>query len=135
MINYIEFKIERYLEEVKEILRLEEWNAYLKDDSKLIRAFNNSCFVLGAFDNDKLVGYIRCVGDSEHIVLIQDLIVRKDYQKKGIGTSLFKEIENKYKDVRMLQVVTDIEDEVDNHFYELMNMKKLEKGHMVSYFK
>ena len=39
------------------------------------------------------------------------------------------------KDVRMFQVVTDLEDEVDNRFYQSFGMKKLEEGHMVSYFR
>lgn len=33
----------------------------------------------------------------------------------------------------MFQVNTDLEDEVDNHFYQTFGMKKLEEGHMVSY--
>ena len=42
---------------------------------------------------------------------------------------------DRYKDIRMFQVVTDLEDEVDNHFYQSFGMKKLEEGHMVSYFR
>ena len=51
----------------------------------------------GAFDNNKLVGFIRCVGDEEHILVIQDLIIDVEYQRKGIGTKLFKYILDKYK--------------------------------------
>ncbi len=123
------------LGEIKEIYSDSNWKAYLKDDDKLIRAFDNSLHVLGAFDGGKLVGFIRCVGDGEHILVVQDLIVLSEYQKKGIGTHLFKTCWDKYKDVRMFQVVTDIEDKVDNHFYQSFNMKKLNEGHMVSYFR
>lgn len=41
MISYKEFD-EMLIEEVKSIYRKESWNAYLKDDEKLIRAFSNS---------------------------------------------------------------------------------------------
>ncbi|ONI38879.1 GNAT family N-acetyltransferase [Candidatus Epulonipiscium fishelsonii] len=123
------------LGEIKAIYADSNWQSYLKNDDKLKRAFDNSQYVLGAFDDDKLVGFVRCVGDEEYFVLVQDLIVLSKYQQKGLGTYLFKSCWDKYQDVRMFHVVTDIEDKVDNHFYQSFNMKKLEAGHMVSYFR
>ena len=134
MILYKEFN-SKFIQRVKEIYELEGWRAYLNSDEKLVRAFDNSLYLLGAFDDEKLVGFVRCVGDGEHILLVQDLIVDKAYQKQGIGTTLFKTVWDKYKDVRMFQVNTDLEDEVDNHFYKSMGMKPLEEGNMVSYFR
>lgn len=134
MILYKEFGAE-YLEEIRNLYGEEEWYAYLQDDEKLIRAFDNSLYILGAFEKDRLVGFVRCVGDGEHILLVQDLIVAKNYQKQGIGTCLFKKIWDKYENVRMFHVVTDLTDEVDNHFYQSFGMKKLAEGHMVSYFR
>jgi len=133
-IIYKEFNSER-LNEIKEIYKDSSWNAYLKDDLKLEKAFKNSLYVYGAFDDNKLVGFIRVVGDGEHIVLIQDLIVLSNYQKNGIGTTLFKTIWDKYINVRMFQVVTDISDEIDNKFYKSFNMKPIKEGHMISYFR
>ncbi len=123
------------LDEIKLIYADSNWQSYLKDDDKLVKAFNNSLYILGAFEDGKLVGFIRCVGDGEHIVVVQDLIVLSEYQQKGIGSYLFKHCWDKYEDVRMFQVVTDIEDKIDNHFYQSFNMKKLEEGHMISYFR
>ena len=134
MIVYKEFD-SSLITRVKEIYELEGWRAYLNNDEKLIRAFDNSLYLLGAFDGEELVGFVRCVGDGEHILLVQDLIVDKAYQKQGIGTTLFKMVWDKYKDVRMFQVNTDLEDEVDNRFYKSMGMKPLEEGHMISYFR
>lgn len=134
MITYKEFDTS-LLEDVKEIYRSVYWQTYLQDDEKLKRAFDNSLHLLGAFDGEVLVGFARCVGDGEHIVLVQDLAIRLEYQKRRIGTTLFQMVWDKYKDVRMFQVVTDLEDEVDNRFYQSFGMKKLETGHMVSYFR
>ncbi|WP_204596863.1 GNAT family N-acetyltransferase [Clostridium cuniculi] len=132
MINYKEFDSSK-IEEVKMIYKKESWNAYLKDDDKLIRSFNNSLYILGAFDEEKLVGFIRCVGDGEHILMVQDLIVMQEYQKKGIGTHLFKRIMDKYSKVRMFMVITDIEDVVDNKFYKSFKLEKLEDMNMIGY--
>ncbi|GAA0105029.1 hypothetical protein UT300013_16530 [Paraclostridium sordellii] len=124
MINYKEFD-SSMIEEIKDIYKKESWNAYLKDDEKLIRAF----------DNFKLVGFIRCVGDGEHVLVVQDLIVEPKYQQRGIGTYLFKTIMQKYSNVRMFMVVTDLEDIVDNKFYKSFNLKKLEDMNMVGYIR
>ena len=134
MITYQEFGVAELLR-VKEIYGAEGWVSYLKDDDKLQRAFENSLYLLGAYDGEKLVGFIRCVGDGEHILLVQDLIVDRDYQKQGIGSALFRKVWDRYADVRMFQVVTDISDPVDNHFYQSFGMKKLAEGDMVSYFR
>lgn len=133
----IEYKVfgEERLKEIKQIYEKEGWNAYLKNDDSLAAAFRNSLFCLGAFDQEKLIGFVRCVGDSEHILLIQDLIVDPEYQKRGIGTTLMETVLEKYSHVRMIQVVTDLEDETDNHFYQSFGMKPLKQGNMISYFR
>ncbi|GFZ33261.1 hypothetical protein CSC2_37870 [Clostridium zeae] len=134
MIGYKEID-SSMIESIKDIYKKESWNAYLKDDEKLIRAFDNSLYILGAFDECKLIGFIRCVGDGEHILIVQDLIVEPEYQKNGIGTYLFKTIMEKYSKVRMFMVVTDIEDIVDNKFYQSFKLKKLADMNMVGYIR
>jgi ribosomal protein S18 acetylase RimI-like enzyme len=134
MIHYKEID-SSMLESIKEIYRKESWNTYLKDDEKLIRAFNTSLYMLGAFDDSKLIGFIRCVGDGEHILLVQDLIVDPKYQKKGIGTFLFKTVMEKYAEARMFMVITDKNDIVDNKFYRSFNFKKLEERDMTGYIR
>jgi ribosomal protein S18 acetylase RimI-like enzyme len=134
MIDYKEID-SSVIESVKAIYRKESWNAYLKDDEKLIRAFDKSLYIFGAFDDSKLIGLIRCVGDGEHVLVVQDLIVDPEYQKRGIGTYLFKTIMQKYSKVRMFMVVTDIEDIVDNKFYQSFNLRKLEDMNMIGYIR
>ena len=36
--------------------------------------FNNSLLVLGAYEQDELLGIIRVVGDGATIILIQDIL-------------------------------------------------------------
>ena len=123
------------LEAIKALYRQHGWMAYLTDDEKLTRAFDASLYTLGAYESDKLVGFIRCVGDGEHIVMVQDLIVAPDYQRTGIGRELMKRISEKYADVRMFMLVTDAQDENANAFYQAIGMKKLEQNGCVSYMR
>ena len=134
MINYKEIDA-TMIKEIKEIYIKESWNSYLKDDEKLVRAFDNSLYFLGAFDDYKLIGFIRCVGDGEHVLLVQDLIIDPEYQQKGIGTYLFKTIMQKYYNVRMFMVITDIDDVVDNKFYKSFNLKEMKAMNMVGYIR
>ena len=130
-----EFNFNEYFDDIKRIFKSANWSAYLKDDEKLKRAFENSIYLLGAFDNSKLVGFIRCVGDGEHILLIQDLIVDSNYYRQGIGTKLFKAVSEKYKDVRTFCLFTDIHDIRDNEFYKSVKMVKIDKKDMISYIR
>lgn len=136
MIEYKEFSMTKdNIDKIKTIYASVDWRAYLRNDEKLLRAFANSLFILGAFDQGNLVGFVRCVGDGEHILVVQDLIVDASYQQRGIGTKLFKSIWNKYEDVRMFQVITDLEDLIDNRFYQSFGMKPLADGEMIAYFR
>lgn len=50
MISYKEFGTER-MNEVVEIYEKAGWSAYLNDHEKLVRAFKNSLYVLGALED------------------------------------------------------------------------------------
>ena len=73
----------------------------------LKKAYENSLLTLGAYDGDKLVGVIRTVGDGFSIVFIQDILVFPEYQRKGIGTQLIREIMERFSSVYQIQLMTD----------------------------
>lgn len=123
------------LEEVKGIYREAGWLAYLQNDEALLRAFENSLFTLGAFDGENLVGFVRCVGDGEHIVVVQDLIVAEKRRRQGIGERLMREMMEKYRHVRMFSLYTDMNDEAANRFYQRLGFQRIDQGYMVSYMR
>lgn len=123
------------LEQLKALYQQHGWLAYLQDDAKLARAFDNSLYILGAYDGGELVGFIRCVGDGEHIVLVQDLIVAPTHQRQGIGRALMQRVWETYADVRMLMLLTDALDENANAFYQAIGMQKIEQNGCVGYMR
>ncbi len=83
------------------------WTAYTDDPDALKAGFQNSLLTLAAYDGDRLLGVIRTVGDGYTIVYIQDILVFPEYQRKGIGTALMKEVLERFKAVRQIVLTTD----------------------------
>ena len=108
------------------------WIEYTKNMEKLIKALNNSLYILTAWDKNKLIGLIRVVGDGETIIYIQDILILRQYQRQGIGSKLLKTVFNKYKNVRQKVLLTD-NTKKTRLFYETNGFKSANKLNLVSY--
>lgn len=83
------------------------WCSYINQPKMLVHAFEHSLKILGAYDNEMLVGIIRAVGDGYSILFIQDIIVLPEYQRNGIGTKLLKSMLCLYPEVYQTELITD----------------------------
>jgi len=83
------------------------WTNYTNNPQMLKNAYANSLKTLGAYENEKLIGIIRVVGDGHSVVFIQDLLVYPEYQRCGIGTALLKQILQDYKHVYQKHLLTE----------------------------
>ncbi len=93
-----------------EILKLYEsvgWTNYTTNPAMLKNAYHNSLKIFGAYDNEKLLGIIRVVGDGYSIVYIQDILVLPEYQRMGIGKALLEKILDEFKNVYQKALMTD----------------------------
>lgn len=132
MIKYREFGAEE-LSRVQALYEDAGWTAYLGDPDKLARAFCMSLYVLGAFRDNVLIGFIRCVGDGEHIVYVQDLIVDRMYRRQGVGRALLRKAREAYRHVRMFALMTDASDENANAFYQTIGMQSYKEAELTGY--
>lgn len=107
----MEFFIKEYMEyNEEEILSLYNsvgWVNYTNNLEMLRGAYENSLKIMGAYENEKLLGIIRVVGDGHSVVFIQDLLVYPEYQRYGIGTALLKHILQEYKNVYQKHLLTE----------------------------
>ena len=106
--------------EVEELLNLYndvQWSAYTDDTDRLKNAIDSSLKVWTCWDDDKLVGLARIVGDGYTIIYIQDILVLESYQGLGIGSKFLKLILEKYKSIRQIVLMTD-ETEKTIRFYK-----------------
>lgn len=63
------------------------------DDEVVKKSLKNDLFSVCVYDENKLVGMGRIVGDGAIYFYIQDIIVIPSYQGKGIGVLIMNEIE------------------------------------------
>lgn len=63
------------------------------DDDVVSQALKNDLFTVCAFDDKKLIGIGRVIGDGSIYFYIQDVIVTPEYQKKGVGKHIMESIE------------------------------------------
>ena len=73
-----------------------------KDENIITEALNNTLYSLCVYDDDRLIGYGRIIGDKTIFLYIHSVIVIPEYQGKNIGTGimegLLKQV-NEYKKV------------------------------------
>ena len=90
---------------------------------------------IGAFCGGRLAGFVRCVGDGEHVLLVQDLIVDRAFRGRDIGKTLFSSVAARFSGARMFCVFTDIGDARACAFYRSFGMEPIDSGNMIAFFR
>ncbi len=106
-----------------------EWTAYTQDPSRLAAAVAASLRTVTAWDGDRLVGLARVVGDGLTIAYLQDILVHPEYQRQGIGRTLFRQVFAPFADVRQKVLLTD-DEPAQRAFYEALGFTEIrDLGH------
>ena len=119
--EYTEYKEEEILDLYKGV----GWSNYYNKPHMLEEAYKHSLYIVGAYVEDQLIGIIRVVGDGASIIYIQDIFVRPDYQRQGIGRGLFGKAIEKYSEVYQKVLITD-DAEKTKMFYEELGFNDIE---------
>ena len=80
------------LEDIVRLLRMTYWadKRPIEKIEKSVR--NSSCYGLYLEGTDKLVGFARVISDHATAYYLCDVIIDKEYQRKGLGTALISYI-------------------------------------------
>ncbi|MBN8569043.1 MAG: GNAT family N-acetyltransferase [Ignavibacteria bacterium] len=108
------------------------WGAYTHDSVNLAEAVKNSYYVLTAWDGDHLIGMMRVVGDGVTISYIQDILVKKKYKRRKIGTKLLTKTLEHFKNVRQTVLLTDNKEETVG-FYKAMGFEDCKEMGLISF--
>lgn len=84
------------------------WTAYIRDPEGLARAFRQSSFVWTARSGGgEVVGLVRGLSDDVSLLFVQDVLVRPDWQRRGVGRALMKAVLARYPHVMQTALLTD----------------------------
>ena len=88
---------------------------------KLVISMRNFETVFSAWDGDELVGMVCAMDDGIMNAYVHYLLVRPEYQLKGIGKALLQKIKDHYKDYMRIVVVAY---DAEMKFYEYCGFEK-----------
>ena len=83
------------------------WTNYTQRPEMLRRAFAGSLCTLCAYDGGRIAGLVRAVGDGASVLCVQDLLVLPEYQRRGIGSRMLRELLARDPDVYQTVLLTD----------------------------
>ena len=95
------------------------WKNYYEHPQMLQKAY-------AAYENEKLIGIIRAVGDGYSLLFIQDILVYPEYQHKGIGTALMNALLEQYPHVYQIQLATDHTEKTVS-FYKSLGFRPMQE--------
>lgn len=100
------------------------WTAYTDEPDHLMKAIENSLKVWTLWDGEKLIGLARTIGDGATICYLQDILILKAYQGRGLGTNLLKEILKENEKIRQFVLLTD-DTEKTKGFYKKLGLSEV----------
>lgn len=86
------------VEEYNYLFDIVGWGSYPKEISK--KALSNNIYSVSIYDNDNIIGYGRLIGDGIIFLYIHDIMVKPDYQGKGIGKTIMQKLLSKVEELR-----------------------------------
>lgn len=114
------------LPEKEQILALYEdvgWTSYTDEPDLLMKAIENSQKVWTLWEGEKLIGLARTIGDEATICYLQDILILKSYQGRGLGGYLLKEIMKENEKIRQFVLLTD-DTEKTKGFYKKLGLSE-----------
>lgn len=94
-------KILENINNVKEYNELYDavgWGSY--EESISTKALQNTFYSVSIYENNSIIGYGRIIGDSVVFLYIHDIMVKPEYQGKGIGKTIMNKLLDKINEVK-----------------------------------
>jgi GNAT superfamily N-acetyltransferase len=100
------------------------WSAYTADPQRLLAAIDGSTHVVVAREDGLLVGLARVVSDGVSICFLQDVLVRRAFQRRGVGGALVRAVLEPFGSVRQKVLLTD-DEPAQRAFYQSLGYREI----------
>jgi len=98
------------------------WTSYTRKPALLTKAVRNSTYVVSVWEGGTLIGLARGLSDDVSIFYLQDILVRPEWQRRGIGRRLLRDCLERFQHVRQKVLLTNTEQR-QTRFYETLGFK------------
>lgn len=76
------------------------WESYEENISE--KALANTMYSVSVYDNEKIIGFGRLIGDGICFIYIHDVMVVPKYQNKKIGTKIMNKLLEKVNQIKLI---------------------------------
>jgi aralkylamine N-acetyltransferase len=87
---------------ISELMEDVGWDQRQPEELRL--AFERSTYVRIAYDRDRIVGFGRTVDDGKYYGMIVDLVVDPDFQGRGIGSKILRELQEEMQGYKIISL-------------------------------
>ena len=122
MISVKVYDESRDFEHIIESCQKEQWIKFYTTKMELFRQALKTSDSYVAYDGEQYCGFTRCITDGHFSIYCCEIIVDKEYRRKGVGGALLKTVNDKYPTCAM-DVISDNDD-----FYNANGFKVLANG-------
>lgn len=74
----------------------------IESDNIIDEALNNTIYSICAYNDDKIIGFARLIGDKTLFLYIQDVMVIPEFQGRKIGSQLMEFVLNEVKKLQSI---------------------------------
>lgn len=89
----------RDIDEFNQLYEAVGWGAYTNKDI-VKKALDNTFYSVSVYNEGKIVGFGRLIGDSVCFMYIQDVMVKPEFQNQKIGSLIMTKLLEKVKELK-----------------------------------
>lgn len=86
------------IEEFNSLYDAVGWGAYNEKITK--KSLDNTFYSISVYDDDKVIGYGRLIGDTICFIYVHDIMVLPEYQGQKIGTIIMQKLLEKVNEIK-----------------------------------
>ena len=87
------------IEEFNYLYDVVGWGSY--DEKVSEKALANTMYSVSVYDNDKIIGYGRIIGDGICFLYIHDVMIIPKYQNKKVGSQIMNKLLEKVNQIKI----------------------------------